>query len=144
MSAFRIYLRVVSSTLQPSEISTKLGLEPDESTSIGSRRRPESPPRQHATWIRRVEVDRDQARPEDLEPVILEWGLDFARSLGKLVESTDCFVSLEIVQQIRNLDEEKEKGIFLGGELIAWMATARASLDIDQYIYHECGDVDMP
>jgi hypothetical protein len=79
------------------------------------------------------------ARPEDLEPVILGWGLDFARALGRLVESGEAFVSLEIVQQIRNLDSGIEKGIFLGADLMVWMGIAKASLDIDQYIYHECG-----
>jgi hypothetical protein len=138
-SAFRVYLRVVSSVLQPAEISAKLGSAPDEAMSIGSRRHPESPPRQHTTWIRRAEGGSAEARPEDVEPVILGWGLDFARSLGELVESSDCVVSLEIVQEVRNLDSAKEKGIFLGAELIAWMATARASLDVDQYVYHECG-----
>ncbi|MGW1881294.1 DUF4279 domain-containing protein [Streptomyces sp. NPDC001970] len=38
MSGFRMYLRGVSESLQPEEISQRLGAEPDESTSIGSRR----------------------------------------------------------------------------------------------------------
>src|SRR4051812_31434432 len=109
MTAFRIYLRVVSSSLQPEEISARLGMEPDESTSIGGRRGPESPPRAHATWIRRAEVADADTRPEGLEPVIVGRGLNFARALGELVESSDAMVSVEIVQQIRNLDSEKEK-----------------------------------
>jgi hypothetical protein len=141
VSAFRCYLRVVSSDLQPEEISARLGTAPDEATSIGSRRRAESPPRLHATWIRRAETADLDARPEDLEPVIIGWGLDFARALGALVRSSDAVVSLEIVQRIRDLDSGREKGIFLGPDLIAWLATARASLDIDQYILHECGDL---
>ncbi|MFJ5118399.1 DUF4279 domain-containing protein [Kitasatospora sp. NPDC088548] len=140
MSAFRIYLRVVSSSLQLEEISSRLGTTPDESTSIGSRRRPESPPRSHTTWVRRAEVSGVDARPEDLEPVILGWGKDFSSALGRLVTSTDAVVSLEIVQQIRDIESGREKGIFLGADLIAWLGAAGASLDIDQYIYHECGD----
>ncbi|MFJ4674074.1 DUF4279 domain-containing protein [Kitasatospora purpeofusca] len=140
MSAFRIYLRVVSSTLQPEEISARLDVEPDESMSIGSRRRPESPPRSDATWIRRAEVESPDARPEDLEPVILGWGLDFAKAIGSLVESGVAFASLEIVQQIRDIDNGREKGIFLGSDLMVWLGVAKVSLDVDQYIYHECGD----
>ncbi|GAA3005096.1 hypothetical protein GCM10010519_41110 [Streptomyces lactacystinicus] len=112
----------------------------DESTSIGSRRHPESPPRSHATWARRAELPGIDARPENLEPIILGWGKDFSSALGRLVESTDAFVSLEIVQQIRNIENGREKGIFLGADLIAWLGAARASIDIDQYIYNECGD----
>ncbi|WP_426569614.1 DUF4279 domain-containing protein [Streptomyces canus] len=135
-----MYLRVVSQALQPEEISKRLGAEPDESTSIGSRKHPQSPPRSHATWIRRVGAAEGCARPEDLEPVVIGWGSDFADALGRLADSGEAAVSLEIVQEIRDLDDPQQKGIFLGADLVAWMGTARASLDIDQYIYHECGD----
>lgn len=60
--------------------------------------------------------------------------------LGRLADSGEAVVSLEIVQEIRDLDDPQQKGIFLGVDLLAWMSTARASLDIDQYVYHECGD----
>lgn len=140
MSTFRMYLRVVSQSLQPEEISKRLGAEPDESTSIGSRKHPQSPPRSHATWIRRVGAAEGCARPEDLEPVVVGWGPDLADALGRLADSGEAVVSLEIVQEIRDLDDPQQKGIFLGADLLAWMGTARASLDIDQYVYHECGD----
>ncbi|MBN0047110.1 DUF4279 domain-containing protein [Streptomyces actuosus] len=136
MSAFRVYLRVVSETLQPEEISRRLGRDPDESTMIGSRRRPQSPLRSHSTWIRHA----GRARPEDLEPVILSWGPAFAASLGRLADSGEAAVRLEIVQEIRDLDDPQQKGICLGADLLCWLGTARASLDIDQYIYHDCPD----
>ncbi|MFI2261329.1 hypothetical protein OHU45_06710 [Streptomyces tubercidicus] len=41
----------------------------------------------------------------------------------------------QLEKALKSLD-----GILLGADLLAWMSTARASLDIDQYIYHECGD----
>ncbi|MFJ8162527.1 DUF4279 domain-containing protein [Streptomyces sp. NPDC096136] len=131
MSAFRIYLRVVSETLQPEAVSRHLGVEPDESTSIGSRRRPQSPPRSHSTWIRRA----GRARPEDLEPVILAWGQDFAESLGRLAVSDDAAVCLQIVQEIRDPDDPQQMGIFLSPALLSWLAVSHASLDIDQYVY---------
>ncbi|GGS29133.1 hypothetical protein Snoj_25350 [Streptomyces nojiriensis] len=135
-----MYLRVVSESLQPEEISKRLGAEPDESTSIGSRKRPLSAPQSHATWIRRASTTGGGARPEDLEPVILGWGTDLATALGRLVDSEEAAVTLEIVQEIRDLDDPQQKGIFLGAELLSWIAAAKASLDIDQYVYHECGD----
>ena len=140
VSAFRVYLRVVSPSLQPDEISRRLGIDPDESMAVGSQRRPELPPRPHTTWIRRAETSRVDARPEHVEPVILDWGQDFACALGKLAESSDAAVSLVIIQEINDIDNEMEKGIFLGAQLISWLSTANASLDIDQYIYHDCDD----
>ncbi|WP_406329440.1 DUF4279 domain-containing protein [Streptomyces sp. NBC_00203] len=140
MSAFRMYLRVVSQSLQPEEISKRLGAEPDESASIGSRRHPQSPPRSHATWIRHAGPAGGCARPEELEPVVVGWGWELAGALGRLVGSGEAVVSLEIVQEIRDLDDPQQKGIFLGADLLSWMGAARASLDIDQYVFHECGD----
>ncbi|WP_189940260.1 DUF4279 domain-containing protein [Streptomyces aurantiogriseus] len=141
MKAFWMYLRVVSESLQPEEISRRLGVDPDESTAIGSRRHAGSPPRSHASWVRRADrPGQAGARPEDLEPVILGWGLDFAHALGQLVASGEAVVSLEIVQEIRDLDDSQQKGIFLGAELMSWLGAAKASLDIDQYVFHECDE----
>jgi hypothetical protein len=135
-----MYLRVVSSSLQPEEISRRLGVNPDESSSIGSRRRPETPPRATSTWTRFVSAPGVDMRPEDLEQVVLGWGRGFATALGQLVDNGDVEAMLEIVQEIRDLDSGRDKGIFLGADLVAWLSIAKASLDIDQYIYHECGE----
>ncbi|TWE19442.1 uncharacterized protein DUF4279 [Kitasatospora atroaurantiaca] len=133
-----MYVRVVSSSLQPSDITARLNAEPDESSAIGSRRRPELPPRGHTSWIRRAVAPEAGARPEDLEPSVLAWGTEFAAALGALAESGAADVSLVIVQRIQDPDGTAEKGIFLGAELIRWLATAGASLDVDQYVLHEC------
>src|SRR4051812_1073576 len=134
MTAFRIYLRVVSESLLPAEITSMLRVMPDEATEIGSRRRPESPPSRHSTWTRNVEAGNEAWRPEDFEPTILAWGFEFAEALGRIVAETDVVVSLEIVQEISDIESRFEKGIFLSPALIAWLSVARASLDIDQYI----------
>ncbi|MFJ9961816.1 DUF4279 domain-containing protein [Streptomyces avermitilis] len=140
MSAFRMYLRVVSESLQPEEISARLGTGPDEATAIGSRRRPQSPPRAHATWIRHVLAAGGPGRPEDLEPVVLGWGPEFAAALGRLAGSGDADVSLVVVQKLTDPEDPQQKGIFLGAALLAWLAEARASLDIDQYVYLDRDD----
>ncbi|MEU4085346.1 DUF4279 domain-containing protein [Streptomyces aureus] len=130
-----MYLRVVSDSLQPQEISARLGCEADEATAVGSRRHPQSPPRKHATWIRHVRDRGESGRPEDLEPAILAWGPEFAVILGRLADSQDAAVSLVVVQEITDPEDPQQKGIFLGADLLAWLARAGASLDIDQYVY---------
>ncbi|MER7662721.1 MULTISPECIES: DUF4279 domain-containing protein [unclassified Streptomyces] len=136
MSAFRMYVRVVSATLTPEEISDRLGAQPDEAHAVGSRRRPEHPPRAFTSWMRHATVATPAARPEDLEPVVLGWGHEFARALGQLADAGGD-VSLVIVQRIDDHENTAAKGIFLGEPLIDWLSTAKSSLDIDQYVHHE-------
>ncbi|MGI5171399.1 DUF4279 domain-containing protein [Spirillospora sp. CA-253888] len=133
-----MYLRLVSETLSVADISGRLGVEPDRAWERGSKRRPGSPPRDHTLWARDAEVPGSSPRPEDLESVVLGWGETFARAVGDLANEEDVTVSLEIVQEIRDLDDPLAKGIALRPETMAWLSLARASLDIDQYIYHEC------
>ncbi len=131
-------LRVVSSVMQPEEITEQLGVEPDEANAIGSRRRWTSPPRTHTTWMRHTKPSSEGARPEDLAPQVLAWGEDFAKALGRLVDSTDAVVYLELVQEVTDLEDPNQKGIWLTHDLIAWLTLAKGSLDIDQYIHHDC------
>ncbi|WP_367134560.1 MULTISPECIES: DUF4279 domain-containing protein [Streptomyces] len=131
-----MYIRVVSGTLTPVDITNLLGVDPDEAYAIGSRKRPEYPPRSNTSWIREVEASVPSARPEDLEPVLLSWGDSFATALSGLSSREVAEVSLVIVQEIRDIESSAEKGIFLGAGLLAWLARAGAALDIDQYIHH--------
>ncbi|MET9413995.1 DUF4279 domain-containing protein [Streptomyces klenkii] len=135
--SFRMYIRVVSDALMPVDISNLLGVDPDEAHAIGSRKRPEYPPRSHTSWIREVESPVPGARPEDFTPVLLSWGDDFATALRGLTGREAATVSLVIVQEIRDIDSSAEKGIFLGAGLLAWLARAGAAIDIDQYIHHD-------
>ncbi|WP_405805991.1 DUF4279 domain-containing protein [Streptomyces sp. NBC_00210] len=137
MSVFRMYVRVVSGTLTPEDITERLGVRPDEAHAVGSRRRPEHPPRAFTSWIRHAEAPVPEARPEDLEPVVLGWGPGFATALGELA-GNGAEVSLVIVQRIEDIESTAAKGIFLGPRLIEWLSSAHASLDIDQYIHHDC------
>ncbi len=126
-----MYLRVVSESLQPEEISARLGTGPDEATAIGSRRRPRSLPR--ACHLDPARLGRGRpGRPEDLAPVVLGWGPEFAAALGRLAGSGDADISLVMVQELTDPDDPRQKGIFLGVTLLAWLARAGASLDIDQ------------
>ncbi|MFD3608457.1 hypothetical protein ACFWXA_10350 [Streptomyces atroolivaceus] len=112
---------------------------------VGWRRHPQTRPRSPATWIRHARTAEDDARPEDLEPVVVGWGLDLAEALGRLAASGEADVYLEIFQEVNDIEvndieDPQQRGIFLGPDLMAWPATAGATLDIDQYVYHECGD----
>jgi hypothetical protein len=140
MGAFRVYLRVVSSVMMPEQITEWLGAEPDETSAIGGVRwgRPKLPRREHTTWMRHTKPESEDARPEDLLPQILAWGEDFAKALGRLVDSTDAVVFLEVVQEVTDLEDTNQKGFGFDSEMIAWLALAKASVDIDQYIYHDC------
>lgn len=135
---FRIYLRVVSETLSPEGISARLRVRPDSSAAKGSRTRPEYPVRASTSWTREISDGRSNARPEELEPVVLGWGMEFAQDLGKLVLETDAVVALVVVQEFDDLEDGRSKGISMSADLINWLSTARACVDIDQYIFHEC------
>lgn len=137
VSAFEVYLRVASTALLPEEISDRLGVPADEAIPVGTRRRPHAPPYRYSVWKRRAVATGD-GRPEDFEASILGWGLEFAEKVGSLVTAGEAEVFLVIVQRIDDLGDPMQKGIYLSPELIHWMATARASLDVDQYVFHDC------
>ncbi|MGA4999705.1 hypothetical protein ACPCB7_16945 [Streptomyces arboris] len=61
-------------------------------------------------------------------------------ALGTLVDSGEASVSLVLVQQVHDLDDEMALGIVLSAELVTWLALARADVDMDQYIFHECDE----
>ncbi|SCF79026.1 hypothetical protein [Streptomyces sp. Ncost-T10-10d] len=112
----------------------------DESYALGSRKHLQARPYGHTGWKRHAMAPEPGARPEDLEPIVLSWGERFARALGALAGSGDAEVSLVLVQSVEDLDDEMSKGIVLSAGLVAWLATARAYVDIDQYIFHECDE----
>ncbi|MFF3662001.1 hypothetical protein [Streptomyces olivochromogenes] len=62
----------------------------------------------HATWIRHVSAAGGPGRPEDLEPVVLGWGPEFAAALGRLAASGDADVSLVLVQEL--CDDQRGDG----------------------------------
>ncbi|MFK0018068.1 hypothetical protein [Streptomyces sp. NPDC090798] len=90
--------------------------------------------------MRHVWAVGGSGRPEDLEPVVLGWEMEFAAALGRLAGSGAADVSLVVVQELSDPEDPRQKGIFLGSALLAWLAEAGASLDIDQYVYHDCDD----
>jgi len=135
---FRMYLRVVSFSLSQDEIANALNLGSDSTESTGGQRHSEGTPRAHTTWTKNIIPAGVDGRPEEFEGVVLGWGDSFSARLADLVENESAEVSLEIVQEIQDIESSREKGIFLSSNLLAWLGRAKASLDIDQYIYHDC------
>ncbi|MFZ4273873.1 DUF4279 domain-containing protein [Streptomyces arboris] len=140
VTAFTLYVRVLSETISPDEIGARLGVPADESYAAGSRKHPRAMPRTHNRWVRHARSPEPGARPEDLEQIVTGWGTPFARALGTLVDSGEASVSLVLVQQVHDLDDEMALGIVLSAELVTWLALARADVDMDQYIFHECDE----
>lgn len=136
MKAFEVYLRVASTTLLPAEISARVGVPADEAIPIGTLRRPHAPAYRHSVWKRRA-VGSGDGRPEDFEASVVAWGMEFAAKVGSLVAAGEAEVSLMIVQRVDDLGDPLQKGIFLSPELVQWMATAGASLDVDQYFFRD-------
>jgi hypothetical protein len=135
VSAFEVYLRIASTTLTPAEISGRLGVPADEAVPIGTVRRPHAPAYRYSIWKRRA-VAAGDGRAEDFEASVLGWGLEFAEKVGSLAGEAE--ILLTIVQRIDDLGDPLQKGIFLSPELVQWMAAANASLDVDQYVFHDC------
>lgn len=60
---------------------------------------------------------------------------ELAGKIAALVAVGKVSASLVIVQEIDDLDDCDQTGIWLQPEVVQWMARAHLSLDIDQYIY---------
>ncbi len=133
--AFQVYLRVVSTELDPSQISDRLGHQPDKAQARGEEIMGHA--RAHSTWT--LTIQPGLVRPEDAEGAILAWEDGFKDELRSLVDNHNCAVSLAIVQEISDLDDPESKGIFLSHPLLVQLTQIGASLDIDQYVLHECG-----
>lgn len=70
----------------------------------------------------------------DPESVYLQ---ELADKIAALVVDDKVSASLVIAQQIDDLDDCDQTGIWFEPEVIQWMARAHLSLDIDQYIYSD-------
>lgn len=87
-----------------------------------------------SSWRKVVLSDGLDARPEDAAATILSWGPEVAQQIGDLVDTSIWDASLVIVQRIDDLENFRQPGIWLSSEMITWLARARMSLDIDQYV----------
>jgi hypothetical protein len=123
-------LRVVSEVLSLDEISGCLGGHPNGRTRSGR------------AWPRGAGAPGTPGWTGDLAADVLTWGIGFAESVGRLTATSDAAATPVIIQEIRDLDDTQAKGVWLAPDLVRWMATATAGLDLDQYVHHLGGEPD--
>ncbi len=57
-----------------------------------------------------------------------------AHALRDLAGDQGWEAALIVVQEFRDAEEPREKGISMGADLIRWPAAARAGVEVDQYL----------
>lgn len=140
MSEFRASIGISSEELDPDEITRRTGLTPDRTGRRGEPPRPGVRARPFHLWVKKIVAESSTPRVEDLEKALLAWGEDTAGVLGRLAGSSDATIWLTIVQEVDDPEDSWYRGIPLSAELIRWLATARASVGIDQYFEWNSGE----
>ncbi|WP_017594085.1 hypothetical protein [Nocardiopsis potens] len=80
----------------------------------------------------RIDLGR-AGRPDPLFDRLVDLGEPVARTVGRITPEGTVYVSL--CQEIDDVDDPGQKGIWFAPEAVRWAALAGASIDIDQYIY---------
>lgn len=131
----KAYLRVSSHVHDPEYLTRMLSLEADVTRRRGERVAENRPPSVINEWRRLVSAGNSVDRFEEIAERVQSWGLEFAQRLGELARGGQVGIELSVIQEIRDPDDAGAKGIHFDAGLIAWLATASASVDIDQYLY---------
>ncbi|MFJ5992293.1 GNAT family N-acetyltransferase [Lentzea sp. NPDC092896] len=133
------YFALKSDTTSAVEIARRLGLEPDEVLVRGSKRPEHDIPRAHVWKI----VDRGAKRlDEQIEHVVFRLR-PFHDELVALTAISDVSASLVVVRYCRDgarNDDRSGIGWWISAESLAFLASVRASLDVDEYDYVEPAD----
>lgn len=134
MPGFRASINVSSDDVDSDEITRRIGLEPDRSVRRGDVPRPGAVPRPFHLWVKKITSDSADPRFEDLETVLLAMGDWLPTALGRLAEEDPtAAVFLTIVQEVEDAEDHWHTGIVISDRLVHWLATAHASIGIDQY-----------
>ncbi|MBB5432375.1 hypothetical protein [Nocardiopsis composta] len=80
----------------------------------------------------RIDLGRAE-RPEPLLERLADLGEPAARMIRRI--APEGAVSVSLCQEIGDVDDPGQKGIWFAPEAVRWAALAGASVDIDQYIY---------
>lgn len=134
MPEFRASLNVSSDDVDPDEITRRIRLNADHSVRRGDVPRPGVLPRRFHLWAKKITADSADPRFEDLETVLLSLGDELSAALGRLAEDDlTASVWLTIVQDVDDAEDHWHTGIVISDRLVRWLATAHASINIDQY-----------
>ncbi|MEU4332945.1 DUF4279 domain-containing protein [Nonomuraea dietziae] len=124
----------MSDDADPDHVTSVLGLRPDRLVRKGEKPSPKAKESKFSSWRKTVLSEHVDGRPEDAAATLLAWGPAVARRIGELVDTSIWEASLVVVQQIDDLEDSRQLGIWLNSEMIIWMAQAKLGLDIDQYV----------
>jgi hypothetical protein len=93
--------------------------------------------REWTRWELRLPLDPgDHAGTAGLDRSIAGLGNELAARLASLVRA-DCTVRLSVVQEFLVGDTGDATGLHLSASSLAWLASAGAELDVDQYVVGE-------
>ncbi|SEU43127.1 DUF4279 domain-containing protein [Nonomuraea wenchangensis] len=131
---FNVYLRLVADDGDPETVTQALGVAPDESTRHGRPSSKTGRPYGFSSWTLALgrQVGSDQL--DEVFDRLTAWGDRGARTLRDLAGDQGWEATLIVVQEFRDAEEPREKGISMGADLIRWLAAARAGVEVDQYL----------
>ncbi|MET8984511.1 DUF4279 domain-containing protein [Nonomuraea wenchangensis] len=131
---FNVYLRLVADDGDPESVTQALGIAPDESTRHGRPSPKTGRPYGFSSWTLALgrQVGSDQL--EEVFGRLTAWGDRGAHTLRDLARDRGWEATLIVVQELRDPEEPREKGISMGADLIGWLAAARAGVEVDQYL----------
>jgi hypothetical protein len=131
----RAYLNITSDDLDPDRITEVLGRNPDR---VWRRRSPVRPaPSVHDRHLWALDLASpglDHFGIQELSTAITELGDDLAARCMEL-RKRSATVTLQVVQEVSGEEDHESQGIHLTHAAIAWLASAGARIDIDQYFF---------
>lgn len=129
------YFALKSESTSAADISRRLGMEPDEVLVRGSRRPELDLPRLHAWKI----VCRGDERFHEQVQHVVDRLLPLRDELVALTADPDITASLVVVRRFRDGDGA-DLGWWISAESLAFLASLRASLDVDEYDFVDPAD----
>lgn len=132
--AVKAYLSIVSGEFDVSQITARVGLSPSRSVERGQKRTVWAPPATEARWYYDLgsapnSSDLDSLLQDELEKL----GSQVATAIGN-ISTGATLIRLVLVQTMSASEARSALGLFIRPDSLQWLAMARASIDIDQYL----------
>ena len=128
-------IAVESAALSLEQLAAAIGREPDAGRTIGSPSRVQ-PARNYRSslWVKNLEWDSSLHRGTDGHSfAVAALGDEFGDRLSAL-KLQGCNIVLSVVQDIAGERDEATLGIAFSEAAIEWLAWAKASISVDQYV----------
>ncbi|MFI7109717.1 DUF4279 domain-containing protein [Nonomuraea sp. NPDC050227] len=131
---FNVYLRLVADDGDPESVTRALGIAPDESTRHGRPSPRTGTPYGFSSWTLALGRQVGADRLPEVFGRLTALGDRGAHTLRDLARGQGWETTLIVVQEFRDAEEPREKGISMDADLIRWLAAARAGVEVDQYL----------